>query len=502
MKHSGKEIEFCHFIQRKLLERVKLNKRDTEKFAVQFGIFDKNAVKELCELAIVKRARGLINGGVTTKGIYDAIVELYRSQVNLSHRTSQSVMLQQYSTPAPIAFLAGTYIWSNKQGKGYYFEPSAGNGLLTIALPMQQTTVNEIDEFRSMNLAEHSFAQQLRQDATEPFIEFVKNFDGIITNPPFGKLDKTVIIGNFPINTLDHIMAIRALDCMRDDGRAAIIIGGHTEWDTAGRIKAGKNRVFFSYLYRFYNVADVINIDGDLYSRQGTSFNVRLILIDGRKAKPEGYPPLKDTDDKEVKDFETLYQRVSVLIDNDNKRLRIAKAKAIAKLRILELLDMKNGVNGCPNRKECLRLMKKFDKKDIYTTQTRSVSDFKGFLEQCKRAINKLYGHKVGTKEGIWSWYADDNAYKYILDKNLLPIADRELYLENRAEYEKAKELSCWEFLKKYGFIHIEDGYFCVDFEFDETVFAAYSSKALIDMGVYTKEEINQYVDCSLLISE
>jgi hypothetical protein len=163
-----------------------------------------------------------------------------------------------------------------------------------------------------------------------------KTFDGIVTNPPFGKLDKAITVGGFPMGTLDHAMAIRALDCMKDSGRAAIIIGGHTEWDSEGRIRAGKNRVFFSYLYRHYRVADVINIDGDLYSRQGTSFDVRLILIVGRKATPAGYPPLKDADDKTVKDFDTLFERVAVIIEN--KRLRIAKAKAVAKLKLLNLL--------------------------------------------------------------------------------------------------------------------------------------------------------------------
>ena len=336
MKHSGNEIEFCMFIHRKLCDGEKMNKRDTERFAAGYGIWDKNAVKELCELAIVFRARQLAGGAKPLKERYDDIVKLYRSQVNLSHRTSQSVMLQQYSTPAPIAFLAGSFVRSNWRG-AFYFEPSAGNGLLTIALPADRTIVNEIDEFRNSNLAEQPFVKQLRQDATEPF-GMDKMFDGVITNPPFGKLDKTIMADRFPVNTLDHAMAIRALDCMKDGGRAAIIIGGHTEWDGEGRIKAGKNRIFFSYLYRHYHVADVINIDGDLYSRQGTSFDVRLILIDGRKAAPEGYPPLKDAEDTVVTDFETLYNRVAVIIEN--RRLRIAKAHAAAKIKTLQLLKV------------------------------------------------------------------------------------------------------------------------------------------------------------------
>ena len=72
-------------------------------------------------------------------------------------------------------------------------------------------------------------------------------------------------------------MAIRALETMVGDGRAAIIIGGHTKWDAKGRIQAGKNRLFFNFLYHHYHVIDVIQINGakpvsythlDVYKRQ------------------------------------------------------------------------------------------------------------------------------------------------------------------------------------------------------------------------------------------
>jgi len=100
---------------------------------------------------------------------------------------------------------------------------------------------------------------------------------------------------------------------MKDFGKAAIIIGGHTPYDEKGRMRAGKERIFFNYLYSHYNVADVIPIDGHkLYSRQGTSFNVRLILIDGRKAKPKELRPFLILKEKiVVDDFGTLFKRVT-----------------------------------------------------------------------------------------------------------------------------------------------------------------------------------------------
>jgi len=346
-------------IQKDLQTGKSHSKLSIEKLAGSLGIDNKNLVKELTELAIVRVAREIShNAELNTRQRYDQIVDLYNHQANLSMRTSQSMMLQQYSTPAPIAFLAGTYILNGSVETPFYLEPSAGNGLLTIALPHEQTMVNEIDEIRRFNLQTQGFYTVLSQNAIEPFRQFDRygilgsSFDGVITNPPFGTLEKEVMYDEYKFKTLDHLMALRALDTMNDHGRAAIIIGGHTEWDHLGRIQAGKNWIYFNYLYHNYLVDDVINIDGHkLYSRQGTAFNVRLILISGRKETPEGYAPLRQEKDLVVFTFDELWNRVapfflgSVTSATDSYS-EIEKAKA--RLRLLKIklqLSVLNGVH-------------------------------------------------------------------------------------------------------------------------------------------------------------
>ena len=113
-----------------LENKIHYNKKSIEKLAFSFGIIDKTEVKELTELAIVKRARELAHSEGTVRKRFNKIVELYNSQINLSHRTSQSILLQQYSTPAPIAYLAGVFCEIDKlqSERGFAFEPSAGNG--------------------------------------------------------------------------------------------------------------------------------------------------------------------------------------------------------------------------------------------------------------------------------------------------------------------------------------------------------------------------------------
>jgi hypothetical protein len=336
---TSNEIYFIGQIENAIKKGDKINKRQVEKIALYSNILNKNYIKELAELTIVKIAREIAQlKNIPLREKYDRIVEVYYNQVNLSHRTSRSMMLQQYSTPAPISFLASNYIYKHRTG--LYFEPSAGNGLLTIAIPYNQVEVNEVDDIRLSNLKSQPFKKITNKDASKSF-NIPNTYDGIITNPPFGTLDEAQLFGKWKIKTLDHAMALHALNTMKDDGRAAIIIGGHTQWDEKGRIQAGKNRIFFNYLYSHYHVEDVILIDGHkLYSRQGTAFDTRLILIDGRKEKVEGVAPLKTMiGSTVVKSFDELYARIVGKDDSKTNKLIDALLKNAAPFRHVEFTD-------------------------------------------------------------------------------------------------------------------------------------------------------------------
>jgi hypothetical protein len=317
--------EFVGYVEKDLQIGYKHNKRSIEALAYSLNISDKTEIKELTELAIVNVARKLAHSNKTVREKFESIVDLYNNQMILSHRTSQSILLQQYSTPAPIAYLMGVFcgLPHLQQTGGYAFEPSAGNGLLTIAAKPERVYVNEVDYTRNRNLHTQGFANVFNRDATLPFsyIDLQGTFSAVLTNPPFGTLDKAIDYNTFPIKVLDHLMSLRALDAMAPDGKAAIIIGGHTRWDSLGRIEKGKNRIYFNYLYRHYHVTDVIQIDGHrLYTRQGTGFPVRLILIEGRKQKPTGVAPVKNEQtDKVIRSFDALYERVMQWVNEEKK---------------------------------------------------------------------------------------------------------------------------------------------------------------------------------------
>lgn len=281
---------------RKIAERVGLKDiKDTD-------------LQELAETAIVKRARGIASSESTNDAVkFERIKTLYENQPSLNQRDSERVMKQQYSTPAPYAFLADMYV----KGKGKVIEsalePSAGNGMLTIGLPMDKVHVNDIDAQRLANLRRQGFKNVTSQDGTQPFAD--KDVDVVVTNPPFGSATPKEYDG-YKISSLEGQMAINALESMKDDGRAAIIIGGKTEYAKNGSLNP-KDKAFLGYLYSHYNVEDVINVDGGLYAKQGTSYPTRIILINGRRLNENAFPPVKDKARAEtVKDYDELYKRI------------------------------------------------------------------------------------------------------------------------------------------------------------------------------------------------
>lgn len=283
---------------------------ELRKIAERLGLKDikDTDLQELAETAIVKRARGIASSESTNNAEkFKRIKTLYENQPSLNQRDSERVMKQQYSTPAPYAFLADMYVKGNGKVIESALEPSAGNGMLTIGLPKDKVHVNDIDDTRLLNLNRQGFGKVTSQDGTQPFN--VKPVDIVITNPPFGSATPKEYDG-YKISSLEGQMAINALESMKDDGRAAIIIGGKTEYAKNGSLNP-KDKAFLGYLYSHYNVEDVINVDGGLYAKQGTSYPTRIILINGRRLDENAFPPVKDKARAEaVKDYDELYKRI------------------------------------------------------------------------------------------------------------------------------------------------------------------------------------------------
>jgi hypothetical protein len=243
--------------------------------------------QEALESALARRAREIVAEGKNERETFDRLVELYNSQPSLNVRTSTSVENQAYSTPAPLAFVADRLAGVNLDTSVY--EPTAGNGMLLIAANPKRVTANELDPARAARLKAQGFHVTIG-DALSPEVK-PKSVDAVVANPPFGGLKEEekpvkVSVDGYKIGQIDHLIAARALEAMKDDGKATLILG-------ASRAKGGistDDRIFLNWLYSHYNVTGHFEVDGKLYSRQGASWPVRVISINGRVASEKFSP--------------------------------------------------------------------------------------------------------------------------------------------------------------------------------------------------------------------
>ena len=242
------------------------------------GTRESKMADEAIEAGVVMAARDIVDAGrkdkLTSAQIFDKLVDLYDRQPNLNVRSSTSVAEQAYSTPAPLAFIASELAGINN--KTAVYEPTAGNGMLLIGASKKNIIANELNADRFEMLSRILDGAEIgNENALDSNVKGA-DFDVVIENPPFGKA------GN--ISDIDHAIAMHSLEAMKDDGRAVLILGGvqaNTEEGRREGYRGKAKREFYYNLYNKYNVVDHFTAGGNMYAKQGTTYPVDVIVIDG-----------------------------------------------------------------------------------------------------------------------------------------------------------------------------------------------------------------------------
>jgi hypothetical protein len=256
---------------RKFIEGITGNK-------IEPGTQQAKEADEMIEAGVVMSARQIIadgrKDGLQPTTIYEQLVDLYDRQPSLNVRSSTSVANQAYSTPAPLAFVASELAGINSKTSVY--EPTGGNGMLLIGANPKLVTANELNEDR-FNTLKRLYPEATVTQGNALDVETKgKSFDVVIENPPFGK------VGD--ISNIDHEIAEHSLGMLDDDGRAVLILGGVQATTEEGRrdgYRGNAKRNFYFDLYNEYNVVDHFTVGGNMYSKQGTTYPVDVIVIDG-----------------------------------------------------------------------------------------------------------------------------------------------------------------------------------------------------------------------------
>ena len=257
---------------------------------------------EAIEVAVVLAGREIVQAGRkqgrSPQVIFDRLVDLYNRQPNLSVRSSTSVREQAYSTPVPLAYVASELAGVTYDTK--LLESTAGNGMLTIGAKPSNVVANELNPKRAEMLRALGFNPTTKNAATETLRHAGYPVDAVVINPPFGatkdEAGNTIIYEvkpNYGTREVDHAIVFNSLKALKDDGRAVLIVGGSNATSEDGRredYRSKGKRTFYFNLYGEYNVVDHFTVDGSLYSKQGASYPVDVIVIEGRGKSQRDLP--------------------------------------------------------------------------------------------------------------------------------------------------------------------------------------------------------------------
>ena len=274
-------------------DRVKLKQTQED--------FEAAATRYISQVITDMRAQGS-----DTKAIYESIVNLYQNQPTLDVKSVLSQTNNAFSTPLPIAFLAG--MLARVKSTTTVLDPTGGNGMLVVAANPQNVTTIELDPHRAENMRLMQIGTVIDGDVFDKIKDLRdQEVDVVLANPPFGALPTAVKIPSwtgedYKITMRDQAIAAQSLRAMANNGRAVLILGAHPTTTLTT-----PDRVFLNWLYGNYNVADHYEIAGGLYRKQGANWPLRVLVIAGRNQTDNVYP--NDLTIDRITTFDELWSR-------------------------------------------------------------------------------------------------------------------------------------------------------------------------------------------------
>lgn len=218
----------------------------------------------------------LRDGGTSPLGLPDprailaALTDLERSLPTQTYRSEHQVDMQQFSTPAALAWLAA--LAAQIGDDDIMLEPSAGTGMLTILAARRGAVLhlNERDPLRAALLARVAGQHVTVYDGASIDDWLPASFapSVVLINPPFSRSEGR---GRDRHAGARHLRS--ALVRLQDGGRCVAILPSSFTADGPGR--AG-----YTAVCEVARPRVEIDITGDVYAKHGTSARIRLMVFD------------------------------------------------------------------------------------------------------------------------------------------------------------------------------------------------------------------------------
>lgn len=212
-------------------------------------------------------------GMSVTDALDNRLRPLVRRLPRQSDRTREQILLQQFSTPPTLAYIAARLL--NPSPSDIVLEPSAGTGSLAIwpCAIGARVVCNEVSPRRRMLLDQvlgfetHAVDAEFIHDLLDPEIRPT----AVLMNPPFSSTGGRVS-ANRMIYGARHVES--SLRRMQQGGRLVAIVSE----------AMGFTRPAFSDWWKVltttYNVRANFHLSGNEYGKYGTSYGLQVLIID------------------------------------------------------------------------------------------------------------------------------------------------------------------------------------------------------------------------------
>ncbi|MEP6850608.1 MAG: hypothetical protein ABI999_17245 [Acidobacteriota bacterium] len=319
MDRSKERLHLFHALVERItaiidIEKRSITNRELLDICSTFGVETLSNEPHLCHeiaeasfnlLLSRKYARELLDSNDPTRACSEILRHLEKRLPTQTWRSSRQAEYQQFSTPAPIAYLAAYLL--NLKSTDTVLEPSCGTGSLAVWAHACGAIVvtNEIDTRRC------DLARLLGFDPTEHDAQFIDDLmpesvipNVILSNPPFSSTGGRVARNQYKFGFRHVESALRRLG---EGGRFAVILGENGSASS----RAGKR--LWESLLPDIRVSVFIELPGREYYRNGTTICVTLIL--GRKIREQ-------VDDSNPAEVSTTIITASSVEDAFEKTLR------------------------------------------------------------------------------------------------------------------------------------------------------------------------------------
>lgn len=279
----------------------------------EFGVSDRVLLEHL-EAALTEQYRAGLTPDSDLVSIIDLGDSLDRMMPRTASKTSESIALQQFSTPFMISGALQYAIHVDSASR--IWEPTIGNGsLVTLADRDAEIGGVELDEARVLRLREAGYQNVQHGDANTSIIEEPGSYSRVIANPPFGgfqdKEGARLFSTNVPamdggtqpeitLHSQDKFIALRHLEHLDPKGLGGLIIGA----DNPAKFKPGemsmRTKVFLNFLSDNYHVLDIQYVDGGMYGSRGAGWPLIMATTGGKrdiiveKELPDTLPVIKN----------------------------------------------------------------------------------------------------------------------------------------------------------------------------------------------------------------